>query len=334
MKINRISPSSYNSWDGCQHKYFLEQNLKYTYPPGKAADIGTVTHKVLEDLALIRLRQQEIADGTTDDTKLEIKKDVYIDINNYTIDDLTTVALTSFRKGYFVRKDIDEIKQYIDTAISFRGAQYDPRNREIIAPEKRVKIEIPDSWATLEDSSQFFLSGIVDLVTKVDENTYEIIDWKTGRPADFNTGKAKTYQTCQDDPQLRFYHWAATKLYGEDKNYLVTIFFLKTKDCFTIPFDNDDLPKTEYLLRDRFEEIKACQLPKLNRSYKCTKFCPFGKNTCQGTNFPNMRQETYGGVARMGEPMTICDASNYMIHMYGIDFVEENFGKYSKKDKE
>lgn len=331
MKINRLSPSSYTSWEGCQHRYFLEQNLKYTYPPFKKADMGTVAHKVLENLALIKLRQQEIAAGIEpENTKIEAKKDIFVDINNYTIEELTDLAISAYKEGFFDRNQISNIKKYINTAISARNSEYDPRNREIVSPEKRFKIEIPESWAKLEDGTRFFLSGIMDLVTKVDENTYEIIDWKCKEPKDFNTGAKITYASCVDNIQLRMYHWAATKIYGDDKNYLASIYFLETDDMFTVPYDNTDLPKTEYMLKERYQEIRACNVPKLNRSYKCKLFCPFGKKTTHGTNFPVMEQMVSGGIANRGEPMTICDCSNYHIHMYGIDFVQEHFSKYKK----
>lgn len=330
MKIDRISPSSYSSWDGCPHAFFLEQNLKYRYPPHIKADMGTVVHKALEILALIKLRDQE--DPTN--KMLKIGDNYTLDTSSYTLDEITAHALTLYKEDFFDKAQISQIKKFINTAISSRNGQYDPRNREIVAPEKRVKLDFPESWAKNPDGTTFYLSAVMDLVTKNDENTYEIIDWKCKKPSDFVTGKKIDYKAAADLIQLRAYHWAATKLFGEDKNYLLSIYYLETDDVFTIPYDNDDLQKTEYLLRDRYEEIRSCEYPKLNRSFKCTRFCPFGKNTCEGTNLPNMIQDSFGGIARAGQPMTICDASNYAIHMYGIDFVQENFGKYSKENKE
>ncbi len=326
MKIKKISPSSYNSWDGCQHRYFLEQNLKYTFPAGKAADIGTVVHKVLEILALVQLKIQE-----QDNTPLKVK-DTEIDIDNYTITELLHLSMSGFKEGYFDGKDIETMQEYLKRALSFNNGEYDPRNRKILAPEKRVKVEIPEEWAKNYDGSQFYLSGIVDLVTEVDENTIEIIDYKTGQPKDWNTGKVKKYKDFFEDPQLRFYHWAATRVYGEYKNFIVSILFFKTQDYFSIPFSSKDLEKTEQLLKDRYHEIKNCNIPKLNISWKCTKFCPFGKLTTEGTNLPQLTQEEIGGIASRGSPMTMCDCSIYNIHLHGIDYVEENMGKYKKNE--
>jgi CRISPR/Cas system-associated exonuclease Cas4 (RecB family) len=155
----------------------------------------------------------------------------------------------------------------------------------------------------------------------------------TGSLKDWNTQEEKTYAKLFDDPQLRFYHYAVSQIYGEDKTYIITIFYLKTNDCFQIPFGKEDLKKTKNMLKQRFEEIKETKIPKLNRGWKCTRFCPFGKNTTEGTNFPNLVQLDYGGIAKVGEMMTICDCSNHEIHTKGIDYVQENYGKYKKNNK-
>lgn len=321
MNIDRISPSSYVSWEGCQHAYFLQQNLKYTYPPGPAADMGTAVHRVMEWLALIKLGQQN------NEAELETSKGT-ISFDDYNIEKLEKMAVASF--PYFTGQHLADVSRCVKNALAYADGEYDPRNREIVAPERRVKIEINEDWAVKENGEKYFLSGIIDLVTKT-ENGYEIVDWKTGQLKDWNTGKIKTYQDFYHDPQLRFYHYAATQIYGLEHEFKITIFFVKENKSFTIPFDPDDLGKTRYMLKDRFLEIKATQVPKLNRTWKCTKFCDFGKRTAAGTNFPPMLQQAAGGIAKIGSPMTICDCSIHHINLYGIDYVEKNMAKNSKK---
>jgi hypothetical protein len=322
MNIDRISPSSYTKWESCQQAYFIEQNLKYTYPPGVAADMGTVVHKVLEYLALIKLGQQE------KQTELETSKGS-IEFDNYSIAQLEEMAASAYKN--LTKEHYKTITKCVQNALSYADGEYDPRNREIIAPERRVKIEIQEDWAVRSNGERYCLSGIIDLVTKTPTG-YEIIDWKTGALKDWNTGKVKTYQDFYDDPQLRFYHYAATKIYGEEHAYKFTIFFVKENKAFTVPFDNSDLGRTLYLLKDRFLEIQNTQVPQLNRTWKCTKFCPYGQKTAYGTNLPALTQISTGGIAKIGSPMTICDCVSHQINTLGIDYVEANMGKNSKKN--
>lgn len=330
MNIERISPSSYNSWDGCQHQYFLEQNLKYRYPPGKAADKGTATHLALELLALINLHRKEKPEDRIFKHK---EQEINIDLNDEAlIGFVEQQALNLYKPGHFTSTEKREISKWISRALTYNNGQFNPLTVNVVAPERRVKVEMKEEWAALGEDKQFFLSGIVDLVTQPDENTYEITDYKTGSLKDWNTGKQKTHMSLYQDPQLRFYHLAASEIYGEDKDFITTIFFIKENKAFSLAFTPQDLPKTKYMLRDRFEEIKSCEKPSLNRTWKCTKFCPFGKITPEKTNFPVLPQLHPGDLTPVGQNMTICETSYAMIEKFGLQWVEENYGKHKKKD--
>jgi len=57
MQIERISASAATTYNGCQMQYYMDYILKWRFPAGKAANIGTVTHKILEILGKIRVAQ-------------------------------------------------------------------------------------------------------------------------------------------------------------------------------------------------------------------------------------------------------------------------------------
>ena len=75
-------------------------------------------------------------------------------------------------------------------------------------------------------------------------------------------------------------------------------------------------------------EIKNNHTPRQNRSWKCKRFCPYGKNTFKGTSKESYTQQTLGGIADVGSPCTICDQINYELTLNGI---EETNAKYSKR---
>ena len=59
MIVTYIRSSSYNGYDYCQMQYFLTYVLGYRSESGKKADLGTMTHKVMEVLAVLKKFQQD-----------------------------------------------------------------------------------------------------------------------------------------------------------------------------------------------------------------------------------------------------------------------------------
>ena len=97
------------------------------------------------------------------------------------------------------------------------------------------------------------------------------------------------------------YHYAAHQIFPQYKDIIITIFFLRDGKFkggpFTIMLEERDLPQTESIIRNKFEEIQRCQKPYLTPHppwsglprkpalfSPCTTFCYFGKNTMKGSN--------------------------------------------------
>ena len=59
----------------CEQQYFIEYVLGWRGPSGQKADKGTITHKVLEILAIIKKAQQDNLKSVEDDIIGEIKVD-------------------------------------------------------------------------------------------------------------------------------------------------------------------------------------------------------------------------------------------------------------------
>lgn len=74
----------------------------------------------------------------------------------------------------------------LDYKVGFKQGIFDPRNRDIIAVEPHFDFELDEEWANYEflnnkgemTSGKLSLKGTIDLVTKVNDNTIEVIDWK------------------------------------------------------------------------------------------------------------------------------------------------------------
>jgi len=73
IPINYFRSSSYSCDDMCPQKYFIDYQLGWAGDGSKAADRGTIIHKVMEILANLKKKQQEGKKTFTDsDIKMRV----------------------------------------------------------------------------------------------------------------------------------------------------------------------------------------------------------------------------------------------------------------------
>jgi hypothetical protein len=314
----------------CEQQYFLEYVLGWRGPSGQKADKGTITHKVLEILAVIKKSEQDNLPHCVDDIIGEI------DIKNYNldtiIDDVYKYYSLANSHHKWSDKDLKDCRSWVYKAIEFNGGMFDPRNRVIISPEQRFDFIIEKSWAKYDFktpegnlSGYLGLKGTIDLITLANKNTIEIIDWKTGRRLDWATGEEKTLEKLEKDPQLRIYHYAISKLYPEIDHIIFSIYFINDGGPFSICFDKKDLIATEDMLRRKFETIKQTKKPKLNKCWMCTKLCHFGKTTFENTSIDPIIEYRDDKITQHGSYMTKCEQIRHDIDLHGIDYVVQTY---------
>jgi hypothetical protein len=324
----------------CEQQYFLEYVLGYRGPSGQKADKGTIVHKVLEILAVIKKAQQDSIDIIDDDV---IGK---LDVNKYNLDTIIEKVYKHYSEASshhkWSPKDYKDCHAWVYKAIEFNNGMFDPRNRNILCPEQHFDFEIKKPWAqysydTPEGKLEGYLAlkGTIDLITLVNDNTIEVIDWKTGKRLDWATGQEKTLEKLQSDPQLRIYYYAISHLYPHIKNIIFSIYFINDGGPFSICFDKSDLAKTEDMLRQKFEIVKKTQKPRLNKSWMCTKLCHFGKTNFENTHIEAQDEYRENQTCSVGSKMTKCEQIKHDINLYGMKQVVEeyknrnhSFGKY------
>lgn len=333
MIITYLRSSSYGTHSMCEQQYFIEYNLGIRSPSNQKADKGTIVHKVMEILADISLATQK--------GNLHINDDICGQINvldydlNSIIDIVYEYYTSRFTHHNWKPLDLKHCRKWVEKAITVQNGNFDPRNQKIIQPEQRFDIEIKKPWAYYKYSEDMegYLSikGTIDLIAQPNENTIEIIDYKTGRRLDWATGEEKTFGKLQKDPQLRMYHYAASVLYPDIEHIIVSIYFINDGGIFSMCYHKEDLFETENMIRRKFETIKNCKKPRLNKSWKCTKLCHFGKNF-----FPEPVIEYRDHqLCDKGTPMTMCEQIRHAIQVAGMDATVDkytvpgyNVGKY------
>lgn len=333
MIITYFRSSSYNTHNMCEQQYFIEYVLGHRSRSGLAADKGTIVHKVMEILAFISLYSQNKTRYYIDDTIGEI------DIEDYSLDNIIDEVYeyytTRLTHHNWKNKDYEDCKKWVKKAVEYGNGMFDPRNRHIVSPEKKFDIIIEKPWAKYSykhnnENLEGFLGikGTIDLITKVNDNTIEVIDWKTGKRLDWATGKEKTQEKLEKDPQLMIYYYALQKLYPEIDNYIFTIYFINDGGPFSMTFNKSHLIQTENILREKFNIIRKTKKPKLNRTWKCRTLCHYGKNNFLDTDIDPMVEYRDGQTCEKNTFMTQCEQIKHDIDYYGIDTVID---KYTRK---
>lgn len=331
MIVTYLRSSSYGTHTFCEQQYFLEYVLGYRSPSNKKADKGTIVHKVLEILAGIKLSQQNNTDIYIDDILGDISVSGYN--LDHIIEKVYAYYTSQFKHHEWLPKDLKDIRLWVHKALTDHNGIFDPRSRHIVQPEQHFDIVIDKSWAEYEYNvggeiikGKLAIKGTIDLITKANDSTLEVIDWKTGRRLDWATGQEKTLDKLYKDPQLKIYHYALNKLYPEYEHIIMSINFINDGGAFSVCFDKQDISSTEDLIRKKFEDISKCKKPKLNKTWKCSKLCHFGKNTFEHDNkiLPIIEYRE-NQLCNKGDYMTMCEQVKHDTELYGMNVVVDNY---------
>ena len=261
---------------------------------------GTILHKMMEILAKQKLCEQEgkpfntIEDECIDSSKLtyDIRSAENLDFVFNSVYD----KLTSESDLNFTDKERRQIYKWLQTATTYLNGSFNPLVKDVVSPECHFEIEIPDDWAsyayTLPNgeiaAGQLKIRGIIDLVSRIDDKTYEILDYKSGACKSWVTFKEKTLQDIQNDIQLQIYHLAAHYLYPDIENVILCMYYLAFDKPFTVSLDKEVTKLTLDRVCRQFNRIRNCKNPRCSNTFFCSKICywnkcphPSGVSQCQ-----------------------------------------------------
>lgn len=212
------------------------------------------------------------------------------------IGELIQKTINVYKDDRWARIDEKHAANFVWMALEWANGEFDPRNRDIFFPEKQFDFILERDWSSyeFEMNGQMYrgnlaIKGTIDLITKVNENTLEIIDWKTGQRKDWGTDKIKDYEYFCEDKQLMLYYYAARKMFPQFDNIFVTIFYIRHGGPFTVCFDTSHMDKIELKLKQHFLEVSANTLPKMRSErqtdFQCKILCDYFKKKVGNTNF-------------------------------------------------
>lgn len=281
MIVTYLRSSSVGTYEFCPHRYYLSYILGFPDGVNAKAVLGEIVHKVMEYLAVIKMVYQGIkSQEDLDSLQINLTNDIV---------DLTKKSFDIYKNRYpelkFGINEYETCLNWVYKILEYKNGSFDPRNRDIVAVEYFFDVEVDKPWASYEFdlpngekiSGQLRIKGTVDLITRFNDEIYEIVDWKTGKRLNWGTGEVKDYKYLQKDKQLLLYYYALSKQFPLIDSMLMTIVFINDGGATTIAFNRNDLDRIELMLKSEFEKIKKDINPIQNITWKCNKFCPYSK---------------------------------------------------------
>lgn len=264
MKIKGLSASSFNCYSMCQWKWYLTYELGFEDRSGPAAILGHIAHSMFETISEAVMNNVPLEDPVYD---VEAQWNKWFD--HYFLKDPELASQIQPAKLKKLCTGIHDL---------FNG-EYSPIRDNTIGVEQYFREPIEKPEFKLGDS-YFTIRGLIDRVDKIDDETVEIVDYKTGQRKPFGKGfNAEPYDvfSLREEIQPRMYHYAAKRLYPWAKTVLVTFIYLIDGGPLMMPFSDDDIVETEEKIKKRFLHIKNNEDPDRNKSFIC-RFCNFDKS--------------------------------------------------------
>jgi hypothetical protein len=195
MYIKALSATGIKDFLQCKLKVVLRYDREIPSIRNDHAKIGTAVHEALEQFTLRMLSKKSFPDPS------DYEFAIATFMNNATQEGLENMSF--YTDGRRI------VTEFID--------RFDP-SEEIIDVEHKFKIITPAGIP---------ITGAIDKVVKIDEDTIAIIDYKTAR-------NALTPYELQDDVQLSMYDYAASLIWPQYKNRLLYLDFVRiNKKVFT-----------------------------------------------------------------------------------------------------
>lgn len=272
MKIKGLSPSAYNAYEWCEFKFYLTQILGFEDESGPAATLGHLGHKVLEILSRASINKHPKESKIWNPEYLwNISFNHYYNESPEICEKLDNAKLKKVCKGVF------------ETI----NGPYSPITDKTISAEQSFFIPIQDKELIIDvgNEKQYFnIRGRIDRVDKLNDNTIEIIDYKTGTRTDYSSKdrSKKDELSLKEEIQPRMYHLAGKHLYPWAENIITTFIYLADGGPVSIPFCDNDVYQTQDMIKKRYFTIKNNENPqKTDQKWRCKAMCGFFKDgTC------------------------------------------------------
>jgi len=243
-KVTHLSYSRINAFQLCPLHYKLQYILNIPTAPGGALSLGTSVHNTMRAFfEMTRAQKKPVTDAEAlSQTILELFDQFWIPVGYETKNE----------KNRNYEKGRSWLTNYV-------RQHYDPH-------EETVDLEKPFS---IKIDKDLRLDGRIDRVSRLQDGTLEIIDYKTGKP--------KGQKALEKDLQLAVYAMAAvnSSVYSQPLNELsLAFFYFDSNEKIAIEITQDRLDQAREEILIIRDEIEASDFACSN-NFVCQNRCEY-----------------------------------------------------------
>ncbi|MBL4694991.1 exodeoxyribonuclease V subunit gamma [Candidatus Gracilibacteria bacterium] len=228
----RLSYSQLNTFDTCPLKYSYRYMMKVPVPPAHAANFGSSVHETLNEFYKVLKRGGEVS--------LQLMRELY---------DKSWIPY-----GYESAAHENERKE---GGFEVLERFYEDNSKPWIVPaflERAFNVKV----------DEYVFSGRIDRIDRLEDGTFEVIDYKTG--------KLKAASTLKKDLQLSLYALACRDVLGIKVSKL-SLYFLEDGEKISTERSDDDIEAMYVAMREKVGIMKCSEfLP--TPGFHCS-YCDF-----------------------------------------------------------
>lgn len=247
-KITSFSYSQISSFQRCPKKYEYEFIYKIPQMQNAALSFGSTMHNTLYEFYKIaeQSKQGSLFTEFNADLSLNRMLNIYEEkwINN----------------GYDNKKHLEENKKRGINILKSIHQNFEKNIENIAFLEKGFKIKI----------GEYNIKGRIDRADKLEDESIEIIDYKTG--------KSKDQSKVNNDLQLMIYAIASEEFFHKKASKL-TLYFLDEDIKMSTEANEKKIEKSKEKLFKTIKEINTFKFPAKPSIHTCS-FCPY-KHICK-----------------------------------------------------
>lgn len=215
FKSKRVSYSQLDTFKSCPLKYNYRYIMKVPTPPSHAANFGSSVHETLNEFYKLLKKGEKVS--------LEKLKELYE---------------KSWIPYGFESKEHEGIRY--DKGLEMLTKFYETNSNPWVVP---AFLERPFNLKL----GEYMLSGRIDRIDKLDDGTYEVIDYKTGR--------MKSNPNLKNDLQLSIYALACRDIFGIQVSKL-SLYYLEDNEKISTERTDEQLNKIVNDVEETVSELK------------------------------------------------------------------------------
>lgn len=298
MNITSARGSSIGTYKDCEFKYWLIYECDIEDKSGFKAVLGSIIHNVMELLAESK---------RVGHFKLDSK------INDYKY--LLGLVYKKFKSEYLehpwdYETDIKFCSKQIEYLLE---SPFAPNKCNILDIERQFELTLNKIGFKLPNGDYLKLRGTIDRIDIVDDETIHIIDYKSGKRLNWDSGTVKELSDFEKDLQFRIYNLAASIIYPQYKHRIFTVIYPQDGGPYTFSLDDSDKTATLDILRRYFNKIYLNSNPhrliddgnRRREHFKCKYVCSFGKDGSCNKYYDILKKEKYNKTKEILQQISI-----------------------------